>query len=76
MPYLLGAQTPGADRPAGFFFLLMQALLPYARLLALAALTSFSLTSCFDHDKKCDPKPSCSGKTTTTTPTTSTGGDK
>ncbi len=23
----------------------------------LALLTSFALTSCFDHDKKCDPKP-------------------
>ncbi|MGI4835886.1 MAG: hypothetical protein ACRYFK_20730 [Janthinobacterium lividum] len=48
----------------------MQALLPYARLFALAALTSLSLTSCFDHDKKCDPKPRCP---TTTTPA---GGDK
>jgi len=54
----------------------MQALLPYARLLALAALTSLSLTSCFDHDKKCDPKPNCPSKTTTTAPTPTTGGDK
>jgi hypothetical protein len=40
------------------------------RLPLLALLTSFALTSCFDHDKKCDPKPSkCSPKTTATTPT-------
>jgi hypothetical protein len=39
------------------------------RLLLLAATTSFALTSCFDHDKKNDPKPkgSCFPKTTTTT---------
>lgn len=40
------------------------------RLPLLALLTSFALTSCFDHDKKCDPKPSkCGTKTTTTTTT-------
>ena len=40
-------------------------------LLALAA--SFALTSCFDHDHKCDPRPkgSCSGPGKTT-PTTTT----
>ncbi len=39
------------------------------RLLLLAAATSCALTSCFDHDKKDDPKPkgSCGPKTTTTT---------
>jgi len=39
------------------------------RLLLLAAATSFALTSCFDHDKKEDPRPqgSCGPKTTTTT---------
>jgi hypothetical protein len=38
------------------------------RLLLLAATMSFALTSCFDRDKKCDPKPSgCGTKTTTTT---------
>ncbi|GAA4504565.1 hypothetical protein GCM10023172_30950 [Hymenobacter ginsengisoli] len=42
----------------------------YLRLPLLALLVSFALTSCFDHDKKCDPKPSkCGNKTTTTTPT-------
>lgn len=40
------------------------------RLPLLAVLTSCALTSCFDHDKKCDPKPKCP----TTKPTTSTGG--
>lgn len=35
------------------------------RLLLLAVVTSFALSSCFDHDKKCDPKPSsCANKTT------------
>ena len=36
--------------------------------LLLAAATSFALTSCFDHDKKDDPKPkgSCGSKATTT----------
>ncbi|MVN77019.1 hypothetical protein GO988_11845 [Hymenobacter sp. HMF4947] len=45
------------------------------RLPLLAVVTSCALTSCFDHDKKCDPKP----KPTiclTPTPTTSTGGTK
>jgi hypothetical protein len=41
----------------------------HLRLPLLALLTSFALTSCFDHDKKCDPRPSrCGTKTTTTTP--------
>ncbi len=42
----------------------------YLRLPLLALLTSFALTSCFDHDKKCDPKPKgfCGTTTTTTTP--------
>jgi hypothetical protein len=45
------------------------------RLLLLAAATSFALTSCFDHDKKDDPRPkgSCGTKTTTTTTTSSSG---
>lgn len=38
----------------------------YLRLLALAM--SFALTSCFDHDKKCDPKPSTAKCGTTATP--------
>ncbi|MGI4761586.1 MAG: hypothetical protein ACRYF0_12810 [Janthinobacterium lividum] len=29
----------------------------YLRLPLLALLTSFALTSCFERDKKCDPKP-------------------
>ncbi len=29
----------------------------HLRLPLLALLTSFALTSCFDRDKKCDPKP-------------------
>jgi len=38
------------------------------RLLLLTVATSFALTSCFDHDKKDDPKPkgACGTKTTTT----------
>jgi hypothetical protein len=43
------------------------------RLLVLAVATSFALTSCFDRDKKCDPKPktnaSCSTPTPPPTPT-------
>ena len=40
------------------------------RLPLLALLTSFALTSCFDHDKKCDPRPTkCPIKPTTTAPT-------
>lgn len=35
----------------------MAKLLTPLRLPLLALLTSFALTSCFDHDKKCDPKP-------------------
>jgi len=36
------------------------------RLLLLAVATSFALTSCFDHDKKDDPRPkgACGTKTT------------
>ncbi|MGI4735966.1 MAG: hypothetical protein ACRYG7_12395 [Janthinobacterium lividum] len=35
------------------------------RLPLLAVVLSCALTSCFDHDKKCDPKPSnCAKKTT------------
>ena len=36
------------------------------RLLLLAVATNFALTSCFDHDKKCDPKPktACTTKST------------
>lgn len=46
----------------------------YLRLPLLALLTSFALTSCFDHDKKDDPRPGkCGSKTPTTTPT---GGNK
>jgi hypothetical protein len=43
------------------------------RLPLLALLTSFALTSCFERDKKCDPKPSnwCGTGTKTPTPTTS-----
>jgi hypothetical protein len=40
------------------------------RLLLLAATMSFALTSCFDRDKKCDPKPKPAS--TCTTPTTPT----
>lgn len=43
----------------------------YLRLPLLALATSFALTSCFDHDKKCDPKPSAA-KCGTTKPTTTT----
>jgi hypothetical protein len=42
------------------------------RLLLLAATMSFALTSCFDRDKKCDPKPKptvCPGPTTPPTTT-------
>ena len=45
------------------------------RLPLLALTISFALTSCFDHDKKCDPRPkgSCSGPgKPTTAPTTTT----
>ncbi|MDO7887866.1 hypothetical protein [Hymenobacter cheonanensis] len=48
--------------------------LTYLRLPLLALLTSFALTSCFDTDKKCDPKPSKCGTTTKTTTPTPTGG--
>ncbi|MDJ0364128.1 hypothetical protein QMK33_03115 [Hymenobacter sp. H14-R3] len=41
----------------------------HLRLPLLALLTSFALTSCFDRDKKCDPKPKDWCGTTTTTPT-------
>lgn len=34
----------------------MSALLPYTRLV-LAAFLGLALTACFDHGKKCDPKP-------------------
>jgi len=51
----------------------MPRILTHLRLPVLALLTSFALTSCFDHDKKCDPKPSMCG---TKTPTTTTGGAK
>jgi hypothetical protein len=40
----------------------------HLRLPLLALATSFALTSCFDHDKKCDPKPKptiCPKPTTT-----------
>lgn len=42
----------------------------YLRLPLLALATSLALTSCFDHDKKCDPKPkpTICLRTTTTTP--------
>jgi len=43
------------------------------RLLLLAVATSFALTSCFDHDKKDDPKPKGTCGTKTTTTTTSSG---
>lgn len=39
------------------------------RLPLLALLTSFALTSCFDHDKKDDPKPKKQCGTTTTATT-------
>gem|GEM_PF-1665090 len=35
----------------------MPKILAHLRLPLLALVTSFALTSCFDHDKKCDPKP-------------------
>lgn len=41
----------------------MTTALPAIRLLLLAAATSLLLTSCFDHGKKCDPKPSKSPAT-------------
>jgi len=44
------------------------------RLPLLALVTSCALTSCFDHDKKCDPKPSKARCGTTTKPTTTTPG--
>jgi hypothetical protein len=49
----------------------MAKLLTPLRLPLLALLTSFALTSCFDRDKKCDPKPSnwCGTGTPKTTPT-------
>ncbi len=52
-----------------FFYRLMPKFSTSLRLLLLAATTSFALTSCFDHDKKDDPKPkgACGTKTTTTT---------
>lgn len=40
----------------------------YLRLPLLALAMSFALTSCFDHDKKCDPKPSTAKCGTTATP--------
>ena len=54
----------------------MPTLFTYARPLLLAVLTSLTLTSCFDHDKKCDPRPSTCGSSKTTTTTPSTGGGK
>ena len=49
----------------------MPKLFTLLRLPLLAIGLSFMLTSCFDHDKKCDPRPSnCPSKTKTTT-----GGD-
>ena len=44
------------------------------RLPLLAVLTSLALTSCFDHGKKCDPKPKGWCGTTTSTPAP-TGGN-
>ena len=35
----------------------MPKIFTYLRLPLLALATSLALTSCFDHDKKCDPKP-------------------
>jgi len=51
--------------------------LTYLRLPLLALLASFALTSCFERDKKNDPKPGnwCGTGTTTTTPAP-TGGAK
>ena len=50
----------------------MTRLLTSLRLPLLAALLTLSLTSCFDHDKKCDPKPKQCGKGAP--PTTTPGG--
>ncbi len=47
----------------------MSKLLTALRLPVLAALLTLSLTSCFDRQKRDDPKPrSCSGKPTTAAP--------
>ena len=46
----------------------MPKLFTLVRLSVVAIGLSFTLTSCFDRDKKCDPKPSnCPTKTKTTT---------
>jgi hypothetical protein len=73
----LQPQPPGWAHPASLLSLFLLTLMPKAftslRLPLLALLTSFALTSCFERDKKCDPKPSnwCGTGTKTPTPTTS-----
>ncbi|MGI4872810.1 MAG: hypothetical protein ACRYFX_16755 [Janthinobacterium lividum] len=49
----------------------MNKLFTSLRLPLLAVLASFALTSCFD--KKCDPKPSKCGSTSTAATTTASG---
>jgi hypothetical protein len=51
-----------------FLFFIVTKLFTLLRLSVLAIGLSFTLTSCFDHDKKDDPRPnSCPAKTKTTT---------
>lgn len=50
----------------------MTRLLTSLRLPLLAVLLTVGLTSCFDHDKKCDPKPRCGNGTPP--PKTGSGG--
>ena len=45
----------------------------YLRLPLLALATSFALTSCFDHDKKNDPRPGAGRCGNHTTPTPAGG---
>ena len=52
----------------------MPKIFTHLRLPLLALATSCALTSCFDHDKKYDPKPSKARCGTTTKPATTTPG--